>query len=189
MQTDAPYVPIVVRLLYGDLIASPLEEKRARAAELLAQYPQLAQPASSPPASYRSRIPTDPRELDFETTHLVPALQRAGIRYTRQHPIAVRVGRNLYHGRIDFYLYDDAGILSIIESKRSIADDSERAEAVAQAKSYALPLGAPSFLIAAPQGIWLYTLRRHHEHLMHTYTLAQFARTTRHLPEILASYR
>ena len=106
-----------------------------------------------------------------------------------QFIIPIRVGTNIYQGRIDFYLSDEQGIVSLIESKRSIPSSQDWEEAVAQAKSYALPLGSPSFIVAAPQRIRVYTLYRQQEILKHEYTLTQFRQAARKLKALLLSYR
>lgn len=47
-----------------------------------------------------------------------------------------------------------------------IISDNELQEAVNQAKSYALMLGLPSFVIASPEGCKLYSLERNNETLI-----------------------
>ena len=188
MQADDQYIPIEVRLNYGDWVTSTSPHKQAQAQKLLQQYPELARPAKTNQLPL-SRVPIDISELAFETTQLEPVLKRAGVRYQRQFITPIQVGRSLYQARIDFYLHDEQGILSIIESKKAIMTSEELAQAIVQAKSYALPLGAPSFLIAAPQHIWLFSLHRNCETLEKEYTLATFKRNASQLRTHLLAYR
>jgi hypothetical protein len=43
--------------------------------------------------------------------------------------------------------------------------EKDLVESVNQAQSYALFLGLPSFVVAAPEGIWVYSLQRTEERL------------------------
>ena len=188
MQEES-YVPIEIHLAYIDSVNSASPQKRAHATALLQRYPQLDAPTPPAHATYRTNTLPDVPEITFEDHYILPTLQGSGIPFLRQHTISIRIGRAAYQGRIDFYLYDDDGILSIIESKRSIPTSFELAEAVAQAKSYALPLGSPSFIIAAPQHIWLYSLERNRENLEKEYSVSQFKRTAKQLRSLLLTYR
>ena len=189
MMQEDDYVPIEVRLSYCDAVNSASQEKRVYATQLLLRYPQLSHATVPNYATYRSNKDYDVPELTFETNYLLPAVQESGLFYQRQFIIPIRVGTNIYQGRIDFYLSDEQGIVSLIESKRSIPSSQDWEEAVAQAKSYALPLGSPSFIVAAPQRIRVYTLYRQQEILKHEYTLTQFRQAARKLKALLLSYR
>jgi thiol-disulfide isomerase/thioredoxin len=102
-------------------------------------------------------LPPDPLwspvEATFEDLVIVPLLERWGLTYVRQaaSPAPAR-------GRIDFLVYDDPTEppLTLFENKRHVASAQALAQAVAQAHGYARALGAPSFVVAAPAGLWIY---------------------------------
>jgi hypothetical protein len=55
--------------------------------------------------------------------------------------------------------------LTLFEDKLRIANDEVLDLVMRQAKSYALMLGLPSFAVAAPEGLWIYSLVRNIETL------------------------
>jgi thiol-disulfide isomerase/thioredoxin len=94
-----------------------------------------------------------PVEATFEDVVIVPLLDAWGFTYLRQaaSPKPAR-------GRIDFLIYDDpaAPPLTLFENKRLIASEQALAQAAAQAHGYARALNIPSFVVAAPAGLWIY---------------------------------
>ena len=60
---------------------------------------------------------------------------------------------------------DEAGPLTLFEDKLRILNDQALARARDQGKSYALMLGLPSFVVAAPEGLWIYALQGNREEL------------------------
>ncbi len=68
---------------------------------------------------------------------------------------------------------DERGPVTLFEDKLRIINDKDLQPAVDQAKSYALQLGLPSFVVAAPEGLWLYSLDRHLEKLVKKVTLEE----------------
>jgi thiol-disulfide isomerase/thioredoxin len=94
-----------------------------------------------------------PVEATFEDVVIVPLLDAWGFTYLRQAacPTPAR-------GRIDFLVYDQpaAPALTLFENKRQLASPQALAQAAAQAHGYARALHVPSFVVAAPAGLWIY---------------------------------
>jgi len=94
-----------------------------------------------------------PVEATFEDVVVVPLLDAWGFTYLRQAacPSPAR-------GRIDFLVYDepDAPPLTLFENKRQLLSELALAQAAAQAHGYARALQIPSFVVAAPAGLWIY---------------------------------
>ena len=109
--------------------------------------------ASRTSGTYRS-------EEDFENQAVVPLLKQWSLRYRRQYPCAFQFGTQLHVGRVDFYVTDNKGALTLFENKLRILNDRDLQRAADQAKSYALILGLPSFVVASPEGLWVYRLRK-----------------------------
>jgi thiol-disulfide isomerase/thioredoxin len=94
-----------------------------------------------------------PVEATFEDVVVVPLLQAWGFTYVRQ-AACPRPSR----GRIDFLIYDmpDAPPLTLFENKRQLLSPQALAQAATQAHGYARALQIPSFVVAAPAGLWIY---------------------------------
>ncbi|MEO7911821.1 MAG: thioredoxin family protein [Roseiflexaceae bacterium] len=94
-----------------------------------------------------------PVEATFEDVVVVPLLHAWGFTYVRQ-AACPRPAR----GRIDFLVYDqpDALPLTLFENKRQLLSPQALALAAAQAHGYARALQLPSFVVAAPAGLWIY---------------------------------
>jgi hypothetical protein len=94
-----------------------------------------------------------PVEATFEDVVIVPLLQAWGFTYVRQAP-SPKPAR----GRIDFLVYDDpnAPPLTLFENKRQLVIAQALEQAAAQAHGYACALNIPSFVVAAPAGLWVY---------------------------------
>ena len=94
-----------------------------------------------------------PVEVTFEDVVIVPLLDAWGFTYVRQAacPMPAR-------GRLDFLVYDEpaAPPLTLFENKRQLASAQALAQAAAQAHGYARAVQAPSFVVAAPAGLWIY---------------------------------
>lgn len=102
-------------------------------------------------------------ECDFSESVVEGLLKQIGLRFHSQYPCPVRVGHQVVIGRADYLVQDEHGPLSVIECKRRIRSEGPTRDleaSVQQAKSYSLHLGAPSFIVAAPEGLWVYSLRR-----------------------------
>ena len=103
------------------------------------------------------RLPPDffwsPVEATFEDVVVVPLLDAWGFTYLRQAPSPAPA-----RGRIDFLVYDQPGApaLTLFENKRQLASPAALELAAAQAHRYARALQLPSFVVAAPAGLWIY---------------------------------
>ncbi len=104
-------------------------------------------------------------EEHFEDEVITPLLQRLAFTFRRQQTCKVQVGRQTHVGRIDYLVYDQSKSLTLFENKFRIVSEKDLVESVNQAQSYALFLGLPSFVVAAPEGIWVYSLQRTEERL------------------------
>jgi thioredoxin 1 len=102
-------------------------------------------------------LPSDPfwspTEATFEDAVLVPLLTAWGFKYVRQAPCPTPA-----RGRIDMLVYDDPCVqpFTLFENKRQIASAYALQQAIAQAHKYARALHLPSFVVAAPAGMWVY---------------------------------
>jgi hypothetical protein len=92
-------------------------------------------------------------------------MKQWGVRYKRQHRCLFRIGSQYRPCKVDFYVSDKEGPLTLFENKFRILSDKDLKSAVDQAKSYALLLGLPSFVVASPEGMWVYALDRNQEKL------------------------
>lgn len=109
-------------------------------------------------------------EQEFEEELIIPLLKQCGFQYQYQYPQIVHVGSQQMHCRVDFYVRDEKGPLTLFEDKLRIINDLDHdldlKSAVGQAKSYALMLGLSSFVVASPEGIWIYKLNKNQEELV-----------------------
>ena len=98
-----------------------------------------------------------PTEETFEDVVVVPLLDQWGLTYVRQAPCPGPA-----RGRIDILVYDRSPDqpLTLFENKRQIASTQALAQATVQAHRYACALGLPSFVVAAPSGLWIYASSR-----------------------------
>jgi thioredoxin 1 len=94
-----------------------------------------------------------PIEATFEDVVVVPLIERWGLTYVRQAPCPPP-----RHGRIDMLIYDRslAEPLTLFENKRQVASAQALHQASTQAHAYARALRLPSFVVAAPAGLWIY---------------------------------
>jgi hypothetical protein len=94
-----------------------------------------------------------PTEATFEDVVVAPLLDRWGLTYVRQAPCPAPA-----RGRIDMLVYDRSHDqpLTLFENKRQIASAQALRQAAAQAHAYARALRLPSFVVAAPAGLWIY---------------------------------
>ena len=99
-------------------------------------------------------------EADFADQVIEPLLRQLGFRFEREYRSQFFVGSQSIHGRVDFFISDDRGPITLFEIKRKILDEKALNLAVEQGKSYALMLGLPSFVVASPEGLWIYSLSR-----------------------------
>jgi hypothetical protein len=118
------------------------------------------------PVATKGRSGQFTSEADFEEKVIEPMLKRWGFKYKPQYACRFRIGSQNHRGRVDFYVSDKDGSLTLFEDKFRIFNDEDLKLAVNQAKSYALLLGMPSFVVASPEGLWLYSLSKNEETLV-----------------------
>jgi thiol-disulfide isomerase/thioredoxin len=101
-----------------------------------------------PPAAFWS-----PTEATFEDIVLLPLLQSWGFTHVRQAPSPAPA-----RGRVDVLVYDEPSErpLTLFENKRHLHSAQALQQAVGQASRYAQALDLPSFVVAAPAGLWIY---------------------------------
>ncbi|MEI7512950.1 MAG: hypothetical protein WCK01_05875 [Candidatus Uhrbacteria bacterium] len=97
------------------------------------------------------------KERHFEDDFIIPLLKEWNVKYQREYICKFPDGAP---GRIDVFVSDDEGTLTLFENKLSIRTFSERQKAVEQAKKYALWYRLPSFVIATPQDMQVYAFDR-----------------------------
>jgi hypothetical protein len=97
-----------------------------------------------------------PVEERFEDAVLIPLLQRWSLVFQRQAPCVIAGRGGPQRGRIDLLVHTQGQPLTLIESKRQITSNQDLRQAAAQAAAYARSLALPSFVVAAPRGLWIY---------------------------------
>lgn len=97
-------------------------------------------------------------EREFEEEVLVPLARRAGFVVERQVPCRFYMGSQVIPGRVDLLLTQGGDKVALVEAKRTIQSDAQREAAYQQGRSYSLQLGLTRFAVAAPEGIWFYSV-------------------------------
>ena len=106
-------------------------------------------------------------EKDFEDKVIDPLLKRWGFKHHRQYPCEFAIGSQHHTCQVDFLVKDSNNEnITLFEDKIRIANEKELNRAVLQAKSYALQLGMGGFVVASPEGFWIYKLSRNKEELI-----------------------
>jgi len=138
------------------------------------EFAKVVKPESPEPPPGLTQLPTVawdfsgqfPTEAKFEEEVIIRLLKKHwSFKYTGQYTCPFRIGSQDHQGEVDFLVSDKEGPLTLFEDKLHILNDKELNLAVAQAKSYALLLGLPSFIVASPEGMWVYALDRNQERL------------------------
>jgi hypothetical protein len=106
-------------------------------------------------------------EEEFEDKIIEPLLRHWGFKFRRQHPCYFIIGSQYHTCYVDFIVQDEKGDLTLFEDKLEILNDSQLKRAVLQAKSYSLLLGMKSFVVASPEGFWIYKVERNREILLY----------------------
>ncbi|MCJ7444264.1 MAG: EVE domain-containing protein [Methanotrichaceae archaeon] len=103
-------------------------------------------------------------ETEFEDSVIEPLLKHWGFKHQRQFSCEFIIGSQHHTCQVDFLLKDSNNEdITLFENKIRIANEKELTKAVAQAKSYALQLGMGGFVVASPEGFWVYKLDRNRE--------------------------
>jgi hypothetical protein len=104
-------------------------------------------------------------EKDIKTKCIEPLLKDWKFSYVSERPCKIRMGRETLEGKIDFYLYDGEGAITIIEDKNTISGEEDLKNARVQARSYCTGLYVfedivvNSFVIASREGLWIYQIK------------------------------
>lgn len=128
-------------------------------------------------------------EADFEAKVVEPLLRGWGFHFTQQAQCRFQFGVNEHCGRIDFLVRNARGTITLVESKLRILNDDDLTRAAAQAKSYALMEGLTSFIVAAPEGFWCYSLDRNREELVHKFTHQELLHNDAAMREFILAIR
>lgn len=97
-------------------------------------------------------------EREFEQNCIQPMLARWGVTYQAQYTHRYRHGSSPSSMIIDYLVSDQEGHLTLLENKRRLSKPTDLEKAVEQALFYARTLALPSFIVSAPDGLWLYRL-------------------------------
>jgi thiol-disulfide isomerase/thioredoxin len=99
-----------------------------------------------------------PVEARFEEAALIPLFEGWGLSVERQAACPLPGKNRAQRGRVDLLVYEhpDRPPLTLVESKRQIQSEEELLQAARQAAGYARSLAPPSFIVAAPRGLWVY---------------------------------
>jgi hypothetical protein len=167
-----PVPPIVYNELLKRLPPEVQAKYKLKPEEIASLKPSWLSGTTKPKPSQLPTLPTPElsgrfsSEVDFEEKAIAPLLKRWGFKYRSQHVCPAWVGSQEHELSVDFLISDDQGPLTLFEDKLRIMSDKELEPAVGQAKSYALLLGLPSFVVASPEGMWLYALDGNRERLV-----------------------
>ncbi len=125
---------------------------RRMTASLLAPFHLTLAPKTPPARVFRS-------EREFELQVIEPHLEAWGCGSRTQVTRSVHRGKQKLHGRIDFVVRrpNSRAVLTIIEAKREIRSLAQLYQAARQAESYARALRLRHFVVAAPQGCWIFS--------------------------------
>jgi hypothetical protein len=128
-------------------------------------------------------------EAEFEEQVIAPILKRWGFKYKQQNPCVFHVGGQIHKTRIDFVVSDERALVTLFEDKIIIVDEKMLASAREQAKSYALMLGLSSFVVASPEGMWVYSLKKNVEKLEAKLSSEELARGDEKIRSLLLKLR
>lgn len=112
-------------------------------------------------------------EADFEDKVVTKLIQGWAFRAVPQHAAVVWITGEPHPLRVDFLVQSQGRLVTLFEDKVAIPDDRTLRMASEQAKTYALQLALPSFIIAAPEGYWIYRLSGAEKQLWKHLTLAE----------------
>ncbi len=113
-------------------------------------------------------------EEEFEDKIIEPMLVRWGLKFQRQYPCDFVIGSQSHYCQIDFLVRDGNGPITLFENKLRISSEKELFKAMLQAKSYSLQMGIENFVVASPEGFWIYSLSKNKEKLSNRITFKDF---------------
>lgn len=129
---------------------------------------RLPRTAPAPPKAPRAGEVARPRnEREFELVYVEPLIQRLGLTFEYQFRERWKRGSQYFPYKVDYLVGSDGDRLTLFENKLSIRSENAREEPVKQARSYAMELGVPSFVVAAQEGLWLYRVWNSREDLVY----------------------
>jgi hypothetical protein len=105
-------------------------------------------------------------ERDFEEQVVEPVLKGLGLKFKRQESCRFQCGQKTSVGRVDHLVLRNGEPLTVIENKFKILNEDDLESARVQAESYALQLRLPSFVVAAPEGWWVYAVEKYDTRLV-----------------------
>ena len=128
-------------------------------------------------------------EEEFEDVVLEPLFRHWGFKFQRQYPCYFIIGRQYHTCFVDFIIRDERGTLTLFEDKLEILNDARLQEAVLQAKSYSLLLGINNFVIASPEGFWIYKLDKNNEILLEKISSNEFKEKEEGMRDLILKLR
>lgn len=128
-----------------------------------------------------------PVEERFEDAVLIPLLTGWGFGVERQVTCALPGRNRAERGRVDLLVRTHTGgpALALIESKRQIRGEDELSLAAQQAAAYARSLALPTFVVAAPRGVWVYRLKGERARLLRRLTSLELHQRPEELRQVL----
>lgn len=112
------------------------------------------------PTTTSAQVSPFAREKEFEEAVILPLIQKFGWHAQREYTFTIPVGVKRLPVRVDVLVSDEGGPITLIENKLQILNERDLEFAMGQARSYASALELPSFVVAAPQGVWVYAFER-----------------------------
>jgi hypothetical protein len=128
-------------------------------------------------------------EEDFEDDVLEPLFRNWGLKFQRQYPCYFTIGTQYHTCFVDFIVHDAKGTVTLFEDKIEIRNDAQLQKAISQAKSYSLLLGINSFVIASPEGFWIYRLDKNNEILLEKISSDEFKEKEERMREMILKLR
>ena len=125
------------------------------------------EPEETGPINDSGEYPSYSTEEEFEDRVIVPLIKRWGFKHQRQYPCGFVIGSQHHTCQIDCLVRDSSNDdFTLFENKIRIVNKKELDRAVLQAKSYALQIGLGNFIVASPEGYWIYQLDKNREALV-----------------------
>lgn len=156
----------------------------------LANQLVLSRPKASPaPVATAPTVGPFASEKEFEAAVIVPLLDGLGWPYQREYTFQLTLGTQSHVGRIDFLVSDQDGPITLIENKLQILNDKDLEFARGQARSYASSLELSTFVVAAPQGMWVYAFERGKPQLKRKFEHDALRQCPQELRELLIASR
>lgn len=128
-------------------------------------------------------------EEEFEDDVLEPLFRHWGFKFQRQFPCYFTIGTQYHTCFVDFLVQDPKGTVTLFEDKIEILNDIQLHKAILQAKSYSLLLGINNFVIASPEGFWIYKLDKNNEILLEKISSDEFKEKEESIRELLLNLR